>query len=124
MRFASTPSSVLVNAKGQIEKKTGGYDKAELDLRAAESFGDFILLGRVRGAGSFTGTLPFYDAVALGGFLNLSGFVRNQIIGDSLAYGSVRVEKIVGRLPAGRVRRLRQTAGGRGRQVAAGRAGL
>jgi NTE family protein len=77
------------------------YDKAELDLRAAESFGDYILHGRIRGAGSFTGTLPFYDAVALGGFLNLSGFARNQIIGESLAYGSVRLEKIVGRLPAG-----------------------
>ena len=79
----------------------GGYDKAELDLRAAESFGDYILHGRVRGAGSFTGTLPFYDAVALGGFLNLSGFARAQIIGESLAYGSVRGEKIVGKLPLG-----------------------
>ena len=39
--------------------------------------------------------------MALGGFLNLSGFARNQIIGESLAYGNVRVEKIVGRLPAG-----------------------
>ena len=79
----------------------GGYDKAELDLRAAESFGDYILHGRVRGAGSFTGSLPFYDAVALGGFLNLSGFARAQIIGESLAYGSVRGEKIVGTLPLG-----------------------
>ncbi len=78
-----------------------GYDKAELDLRAAESFGDYILHGRVRGAGSFTGSLPFYDAVALGGFLNLSGFARTQIIGESLAYGSVRGEKIVGKLPLG-----------------------
>ncbi len=78
-----------------------GYDKADLDLRVAENFGDYILQGRIRGAGSFTGSLPFYDAVALGGFLNLSGFARNQIIGESLAYGSVRLEKIVGRLPAG-----------------------
>jgi NTE family protein len=78
-----------------------GYDKAELDLRAAESFGDYILHGRVRGAGSFTGSLPFYNAVALGGFLNLSGFARAQIIGESLAYGSVRGEKIVGQLPLG-----------------------
>jgi NTE family protein len=78
-----------------------GYDKADLDLRAAEHFGDYILQGRIRGAGSFTGTVPFYDAVALGGFLNLSGFARNQIIGQSLAYGNVRLEKIVGRLPAG-----------------------
>ena len=78
-----------------------GYDKAELDLRAAENFGDFILHGRVRGVGSFTGSLPIYDAAALGGFLNLSGFARAQIIGESLAYGNVRLEKIVGRLPLG-----------------------
>ena len=78
-----------------------GYDKADLDLRAAENFGDYIVHGRIRGAGSFTGALPFYDAVALGGFLNLSGFARNQIIGESLMYGNVRLEKIVGQLPAG-----------------------
>ena len=78
-----------------------GYDKADLDLRAAESFGDYILHGRVRGAGSFTGTLPLYDAVGLGGFLNLSGFAPGQIIGESLVYGNVRAEKIVGRLPLG-----------------------
>ena len=79
----------------------GGYDKADLDLRGAKNFGDYIVHGRIRGAGSFTGALPFYDAVALGGFLNLSGFARNQIIGESLTYGSVRLEKIVGRMPAG-----------------------
>ena len=78
-----------------------GYDKADLDLRAAQNFGDFIVHERIRGAGSFTGTLPFYDAVALGGFLNLSGFASNQIIGESLAYGNVRAEKIIGHLPAG-----------------------
>lgn len=89
-------------ARGSYFYATGdGYDKAELDLRAAENFGDYILQGRIRGAGSFTGSLPFYDAVALGGFLNLSGFAQNQIIGESLVYGSVRLEKVIGRLPAG-----------------------
>jgi NTE family protein len=89
-------------ARGSYFYSAGdGYDKAELDLRAAENFGDYILHGRIRGAGSFTGSLPFYDAVALGGFLNLSGFARDQIIGESLAYGNLRLEKIVGRLPAG-----------------------
>ena len=78
-----------------------GYDKADLDLRAADNFGDYIVHGRIRGAGSFTGSLPFYDAVALGGFMNLSGFARAQIIGESLMYGNVRLEKIVGQLPAG-----------------------
>ena len=89
-------------ARGSYFYATGdGYDKAELDLRAADNFGDYIVHGRIRGAGSFTGSLPFYDAVALGGFLNLSGFARNQIIGESIMYGNVRLEKIVGQLPAG-----------------------
>ena len=61
------------SARGSYFYAAGGNsDRAELDLRAAENFGDYIFHGRVRGAGSFTGTLPFYDAVGLGGFLNLS----------------------------------------------------
>ena len=32
------------------------------------------------------------------GVVNLSGFARNQIIGESLVYGNVRVEKIVGQM--------------------------
>ena len=37
----------------------------------------------------------------MGGFLNMSGFVRDQIAGTSVAYGSIRVEKIIGELPLG-----------------------
>jgi len=37
----------------------------------------------------------------LGGFLNLSGFSSGQLVGDDIRYGSLRFEKIIGRLPLG-----------------------
>jgi len=77
------------------------YSKARFDLRGAQNFGEYVFSGRLQMAGSPRGTLPAYDAVALGGFLNLSGFMPDQIIGDSLYYGSVRAEKILGQLPIG-----------------------
>ena len=89
-------------AKGAyFNNAADNYSKAELDLRAAKSAGSYVFLGRLYGAGSPTGTLPFYDAVSLGGFLNLSGFARGQIVGDSLLFGQLRAEKIVGELPLG-----------------------
>ena len=77
------------------------YSKAGLELRAAQNLGEYVFSGRLQIEGSPIGTLPAYDAVALGGFLNLCGFMPNQIIGDSLYYGSVRAEKILGQLPIG-----------------------
>lgn len=77
------------------------YGKATADLRAAQHSGDYVVSGRVYAAGSPKGRLPNFDPVTLGGFLNLSGFAPDQIIGDSAYYGSVRLEKIVGQFPLG-----------------------
>lgn len=77
------------------------YSKGTLDLQAAQNFGEYVVAGRFKLAGSLEGTLPISDAVALGGFLNMTGFARNQILGDSLIYGSIRGEKIIGQLPLG-----------------------
>jgi len=77
------------------------YSKGTLDLRAAQNIGDYVFSGRFSIAGSLDGTLPLYDAVALGGFLNLSGFAHDQILGDSLIYSNIRFEKILGQLPIG-----------------------
>lgn len=77
------------------------YSKAEPDLRRAHNVRDVISLGRLFFAGSPKGSLPAFDPVRMGGFLNLSGFAPGQIAGDSVSYGNVRVEKIVGVLPLG-----------------------
>lgn len=84
-----------------FEVSNGDYARAEIDARVAREFGDYVVHGRVRAGGSPHGELPIYDALALGGFLNMSGFSTNQIVGDSVRYASVRGEKIVGRLPLG-----------------------
>ncbi len=78
------------------------YSKLTADLQGTWSATpDIILTARVAGATSPLGTLPAYDAAALGGFLNLSGFARRQIIGDQMNFASLRVEHILGRMPLG-----------------------
>ena len=77
------------------------YSKVAVDLRAAKAFGDVVVNGAMRYQGSPRGQLPYYDAATLGGFLNLSGFASNQLVGDEIRYGGLRFEKIIGRLPLG-----------------------
>jgi len=84
-----------------FDSPSENYSKGELDVRATQNVGEFVLSGRCNIAGSLEGTLPPYDPVTLGGFLNLSGFAYNQIAGDALMYGGLRLEKIIGQLPLG-----------------------
>lgn len=84
-----------------FDSPSENYSKAELDLRASQNMGDVIFHGRLYYAGSPKGNLPAFDPARLGGFLNMSGFAPNQIYGDTVSFGSVRVEKIVGELPLG-----------------------
>ena len=86
---------------GYFNVPSQDYSKVTADLRAAKAFGDVVVNGKVSYQGSPSGTLPFYDAGTLGGFLNLSGFASGQLVGDDIRYGGVRFEKIIGRLPLG-----------------------
>ena len=78
-----------------------GYAKLTADVRAAHTVGDYVLNGRASYQGAVRGNLPVYDAGSLGGFLNLSGFVSGQLMGDDMRYGGLRLERIIGRLPLG-----------------------
>lgn len=78
-----------------------GYGRLSADLRAAHSWGPYVLNGRFSYVGAIEGRLPFADAGALGGFLNLSGFVHNQIVAGDLRFFSLRGEKIIGKMPLG-----------------------
>ncbi|HYP67079.1 MAG TPA: patatin-like phospholipase family protein [Thiobacillaceae bacterium] len=78
-----------------------GYTKLVTDLRGALSIGDYVIQGRLHYVDSPHGVLPVYDSESLGGTLNLSGFAPRQIVGDQIRYGSLRAEKIIGRLPLG-----------------------
>jgi len=75
------------------------YGRLSADLRAAYSWREYVLNGRFYYLGAKPGKLPLADAGALGGFLNLSGFVRNQIVAGNIRFASIRGEKIIGKMP-------------------------
>jgi NTE family protein len=77
------------------------YSKLSLEARAAYSWRDYIFNGRLYSLSSPQGKLPLADTGGLGGFLNLSGFVRNQVLAGDIRFGSIRAEKVIGRMPLG-----------------------
>lgn len=78
-----------------------GYSKAEANLQGAFALGGTVFNARFRYTGSPRGVLPFYDAGYLGGFLNLTAFAPNQVVGDDIRYLGLRTERIIGHLPLG-----------------------
>ena len=84
-----------------FESPGNKYARADVDLRGAYAFGGTVFNARLRYTGAPRGDLPVYDAGTLGGFLNLTAFAPNQIIGDDIRYVGVRGEQIIGRLPLG-----------------------
>lgn len=84
-----------------FHSRRGDYARLGAELRGAFSLGDWVLGARAHYTGSTRGLLPPAEAGSLGGFLNLSGFARGQLVADRLAYGHLRAERIVGRAPLG-----------------------
>jgi NTE family protein len=95
------PRSGWAAAARYFESPSQRYAKLDVELRAAYPLGKFVLQGRLSYVGSPVGQLPEYDATKLGGFLNLSAFARDQLIGDDASYAGLRIERILGVLPLG-----------------------
>jgi NTE family protein len=77
------------------------YKKVEIDLSGAYPWHDYVLNLRTAYIQSINDKLPIHDAARLGGFLNLSAYATNQILGDDTVYGGLRAERIIGRMPLG-----------------------
>lgn len=77
------------------------YRKLTIELTGAYKLNEYVLAARAAHITSLSGELPVYDAVMLGGFLNMSGYARNQILGDDAFYAHLRAERIIGRMPLG-----------------------
>lgn len=77
------------------------YSKLSANLRGAATTGPYTLNARLYYVDAPSGDLPAFDAPSLGGFLQLSGFNSNQIIGGRVRFGSVRAERIIGKMPLG-----------------------
>jgi len=71
------------------------------DLRAARTWGPYVLNARYYYLGAPKGRLPLGDAGGLGGFLQLSGYVRDQILAGDIRFASIRAEHVIGRMPLG-----------------------
>jgi NTE family protein len=84
-----------------FDSHDGGYSRLSGDFRAARSWGPYVINARFGYLGSPKGRLPVGDAGALGGFLQLSGYTRDQILAGDLRLASVRGERVIGRMPLG-----------------------
>jgi NTE family protein len=90
MSFAHSGYLLAVNA---LVSRTGmgaseNYDRYDAEVRAAFTQGPHTLRLAVRGGGSTTSdTLPVHAMFRLGGFLNMSGFRPQQLLGTRYAYG-------------------------------------
>jgi NTE family protein len=84
-----------------FESATGNYNRLNLNLDGSYQLKDWVLGMRGSYAGSLYGGLPPQEMGRLGGFLNLSGFANDQLLGDRVSYGHVRAERILGRMPMG-----------------------
>ena len=84
-----------------FESDSGNYNRLNLNLDGSFQLKDWVLGLRGSYAGSTYGGLPPQEMGRLGGFLNLSGFANDQLMGDRVSYGHIRAERIMGRMPMG-----------------------
>ena len=95
------PTSGWSSRLGYFNTSSEGYSKLVAELRGAYSFNDYVVNSYLSYQGALNGILPAYNAGTLGGFMNLSGYAQNQLVGDDIRYGNIRFEKIIGRMPMG-----------------------
>ena len=79
----------------------GRYDLLSAQLDGAWAQGPWVLGSRASYVGSTYGVPPVQHLGRLGGFLNLSGYASDQLMGNGTAYAHVRAERILGRMPTG-----------------------
>ena len=90
LSFARSGYLLAVNA---LVSRTGlgasqNYDRYDAEVRAAFSQGPHTLRLALRGGGSTTSdSVPVYAMFRLGGFLNMSGFRPQQLLGTRYIYG-------------------------------------
>ena len=84
-----------------FKSQDNDYARADANLSGVYSIGDYVINARLARSVAADGRLPTYDAATLGGLFNLSAFASGQIAGESSSYGSLRGEKVIGRMPLG-----------------------
>jgi NTE family protein len=95
------PRSGWATSASYFEASSGNYGKLATSARGAAEYDGWVLQGRATFVGSAHGKLPIYDAATLGGPLNMSAFSVGQLVGDDAAYGGLRLERVLTKLPLG-----------------------
>ncbi len=95
------PTAGWFSAARYFDAPAEGYSRLDARAGVYHSIGDWVLSGRATYQGSPVGQLPIYDAGSLGGMFNMTAFGVGQLKGDDMRYGSLRAERIIGRLPLG-----------------------
>ena len=95
------PSKGWAARLGYFSSSEQDYGRLDVRAEGAYPIGRYVLATEVAYAGSPEGQLPSFDAARFGGFLNMSAFAQDQLIGDNAYYAQVRVERILGVLPIG-----------------------
>lgn len=86
---------------GYYDAQDQDYTRLSGDLRLARSWDPYVLNARLLYLGSPKGQLPLGDSGSLGGFLQLSGYARDQILAGDIRFASIRGERVIGRMPLG-----------------------
>ncbi len=90
------------SGKGSWFESAGGdYNRLNLNLDGSYQLNRWVLGLRGSFVGSTYGVMPPQEMGRLGGFLNLSGFANDQLLGDKVSYAHMRAERIMGRMPLG-----------------------
>jgi NTE family protein len=77
------------------------YGRLSMEGSVAVPWERYVVSARSTWVGATRGQLPLSDAGRLGGLLNLTGFAAGQLVGDEMAYGQLRGERVIGRAPLG-----------------------
>jgi NTE family protein len=97
-------SGYLLALNAQVSRTQFGasqnYARYDAEVRAAFSRGEHTLRLALRGGGSTKAdALPVYAMFRLGGFLNMSGFRQQQLLGTRFVYGRALYQARLGSVP-------------------------
>ncbi len=81
--------------------QNASFSRLDMAARGVHTVGRYVLGGELAYTASPKGRLPTYDAKSLGGFLNMSAFAKDQLLGDDVVYAQMRAERILGTFPVG-----------------------
>lgn len=89
LAFPSSGTFVNFNAFASRTALGASDDYTKADALVRQAFAPFgqRLVITVKGGGALRGELPIYDLYQLGGFLNLSGYRTQQLLGERFVFG-------------------------------------